>query len=88
MFAVRQIIEDPADVIAVPAEMRHRRTEVIFIAMDDAPPQPYPLTTGGGKWSGSEARDQNSEILKFWGAIPDFPDCDPQGECDVREDVA
>ncbi len=34
MFAIRQIIEDPQDVIAIPPELRHRRTEVIFIALD------------------------------------------------------
>ncbi len=35
MFAIRQIIDDPQDVIPIPPELRHRRTEVIFIAMDD-----------------------------------------------------
>lgn len=34
MFAIRQIIEDPQDVISIPPELRHRRTEVIFIALD------------------------------------------------------
>jgi len=34
MFAIRRIIEDPQDFIPVPLELRHRRTEVIFIAMD------------------------------------------------------
>ncbi|MFI3222797.1 MAG: hypothetical protein QX191_07145 [Methylococcaceae bacterium] len=34
MLAVRQIIEDPQDVIAVPPEFRHRRTEVIFIVLE------------------------------------------------------
>jgi len=37
MFAIRQIIEDPQDVIAIPPELRHRRTEVIFIAIDQEP---------------------------------------------------
>lgn len=31
---MRQIIEDPQDCIPVPAELRHRRIEVIFIALD------------------------------------------------------
>lgn len=35
MFAIRQIIDDPQDAIPIPPELRHRRTEVIFIAMDD-----------------------------------------------------
>lgn len=34
MFAIRQIIDDPQDVIAIPHEFRHRRTEVIFITLD------------------------------------------------------
>jgi hypothetical protein len=34
MLAVRQIIEDPQDVIAIPPEFRHRRTEVIFIVLE------------------------------------------------------
>ncbi len=40
MFAIRQIIEDPQDVIPIPPELRHRRTEVIFIAMDQEPEAP------------------------------------------------
>ena len=35
IFAIRQIIDDPQDVIPIPPELRHRRTEVIFIAMDE-----------------------------------------------------
>ena len=35
MFAVRQIINDPQDVIPIPPELRHRRIEVIFMAMDE-----------------------------------------------------
>jgi len=34
MYAIRQIIEDPQDVIPVPPEFRHRLTEVIFLALD------------------------------------------------------
>ena len=34
MFAIRQIIDDPQEMIPVPVELRHRRTEVIFIAME------------------------------------------------------
>ncbi|MBL6987633.1 MAG: hypothetical protein ISR72_11475 [Methylobacter sp.] len=31
MLAIRQIIEDPQDVIAIPPEFRHRRTEVDLV---------------------------------------------------------
>lgn len=41
MFAVRQIIENPQDMIAVPAEFRHRPIEIIFIALESE----KPLTT-------------------------------------------
>ena len=34
MLAVRRIIDDPQAVIPVPSAFRHRRTEVIFIALD------------------------------------------------------
>lgn len=34
MFAIRQIIENPQDTLPIPPELRHRRTEVIFIALD------------------------------------------------------
>jgi hypothetical protein len=34
MFALRQIIEDPQDVIAVPPEFRHRPIEIIFMALE------------------------------------------------------
>lgn len=37
MFALKQIHEDTPDVIPVPEPLRHRRTEVIFIALDDLP---------------------------------------------------
>lgn len=37
MLAIRQIIEDPQDVIAIPPEFRHRRTEVIFMALESEP---------------------------------------------------
>ena len=35
MYAFRQIIEDPQDMISVPPELCHRRTEVIFMAIDE-----------------------------------------------------
>jgi hypothetical protein len=57
MFAIRQIIEDPQDVIAIPPELRHRRTEVIFIAIDQepeshpSPPQKPTLASLAGCWT-------------------------------------
>lgn len=34
MFAIRQIIEDPQEVIPIPPEFRHKPTEVIFLLLD------------------------------------------------------
>lgn len=36
MIALRQIIEDPQDVIPIPPEFRHRRTEVIFMLLEES----------------------------------------------------
>jgi hypothetical protein len=41
MLAIRQIIEDPQEVIAIPPEFQHRRTEVIFMLLE---PEPQPIT--------------------------------------------
>ncbi len=59
MLAIRQIIEDPQDVIPIPPEFRHRRIEVIFMALDSTP-EPLPvdlpptdaITTFRGKGKG------------------------------------
>lgn len=45
MFVTRKIIEDPQDVIPISLEFRHRRTEVIFIALDSSPQTDKPSTT-------------------------------------------
>lgn len=57
MYAIRQIIDDPQDVIPVPPELRHRRTEVIFIAIEQEPEtvaaQPKPILASlAGCWEG------------------------------------
>jgi hypothetical protein len=44
MYAIRQVIDDPQDVIAVPPELRHRRTEVTFVALDQEPASPGDMT--------------------------------------------
>ena len=38
MVALRQIIEDPQDVIAVRVEFRHRPIEIIFMALESITP--------------------------------------------------
>ena len=77
MFAMRQIIDNPQDeiVLKVPPECRHRRIEVIFIAMDDAV-NPAPTRLAG--------LPKDRGIARFAGSIPDMPDREPQGEYEVR----
>lgn len=57
MYALKQIHEDLPDVIPVPEQLRHRRTEVIFIALDEVMP--------------AEAADSLGEhpLLAFAGAF-------------------
>ncbi len=45
MYAIRHIIDDPQEMTPVPAEFRHRRTEVIFIAMEQEASEPVPMTS-------------------------------------------
>ena len=58
MFAIRQIIEDLQDMIPMPTELRHRHTEMIFIALDSSPENEMPtakkhtLTSLAGCWEG------------------------------------
>ncbi|KOR28031.1 hypothetical protein TI05_17750, partial [Achromatium sp. WMS3] len=59
MFAIRQIIDNPKEVVSVPPEMRHRPTEVIFIAIESnqlaIDPDPISKFCGSGI-GGSTAR--------------------------------
>jgi len=70
VIAIRQIHEQLANVIEVPAELRNRRTEVIFLAIDtaDATRTDEPCRTA----------DQ------FYGLLPDFPERVAQAEFETR----
>lgn len=73
VIAIRQIHEQLANVIEVPAELRNRRTEVIFLTID-APEGP------------AAVRPEREEFSpdKFFGSLPDFPARAPQGEFETR----
>ena len=78
MIAIRQIHDNLADVIPVPPELRHRKTEVIFIAIDD--------TSADNSKSVSAqlvAEVNNASLTDLFGSIGDFPERDPQGEFDL-----
>ncbi|MCF7959130.1 MAG: hypothetical protein K9M08_00175 [Pirellula sp.] len=67
MIAIRQIHEHLADVIEVPPELRNRKTEVIFLAMDSVP-----LTSAPAE-SESPIDNNNRTAVEFFGSLPDFP---------------
>jgi hypothetical protein len=66
MFALRQIVDDPGDFIPVPPEVKHKRTEVIFLVADQATSQPAntekpSLASLAGSWEGTfERADQGA----------------------------
>jgi len=67
MNAIRQIHESLAEMIQVPEEFRHRKTEVIFIAIED-----------------SDSQADQTLLSRLYGAIPDFPNRDAQGDFESR----
>jgi hypothetical protein len=64
MFAIRQIIENPQEAIPVPPEMRHRPTEVIFIALD------APATVTPGNEPARSGQPADDPIGRFCGSGP------------------
>ena len=62
MYAIRQIIADPQDAIPVPPELRHRPTEVIFIALDVAE------TVGETVQTPRESTSADDPIARFCGS--------------------
>lgn len=79
MIAIRQIHDNLADVIPVPPELRHRKTEVIFIAIDENSADNLKSASGP-----LTAEDKMASLTALFGSIGDFPEREPQGECDSR----
>ena len=69
MFAIRQIIDDPQDVIAIPPELRHRRTEVIFIALDPSSDQPLGQDCLRGRRSIAAGGRERDDFLALAAAV-------------------
>jgi hypothetical protein len=70
MFALRQIIEDPQDVIAIPPEFRHRPIEVIFMSLEsnssDSPAQNLTPETSKklrAKWFEGYQAENDPDVL-------------------------
>jgi hypothetical protein len=80
MTYFRQVYEEIPATIPVPLALRHRRVEVIILPLDDP--------TVNGK---QEEVDANGWPIGFFeetfGSIPDFPEREPQGEYESREEL-
>ncbi|MCE7983041.1 MAG: hypothetical protein DYG89_17795 [Caldilinea sp. CFX5] len=84
MTYFRQIIDEVPETITVPIELRHRRVEIIILPLDEA------STNGTVHNEQTVAVDANGWPLGFFeetfGSIPDFPEREPQGNYEVREE--
>ena len=78
MEAIRQIYECSPELISLPLGLRNRRIEVIILPLDE---EPSPLANNG------EQQIADIEALEFAGCLPDFPEREPQGEYEIREEL-
>ena len=74
MIAIRQIHQQLADVIPVPAELRNRTTEVIFLSIDG----PSADATANDRGNIVHSVSNETPAL-FFGSLPDFPEREAQG---------
>jgi hypothetical protein len=80
MEAIRQIYEKMPASISIPQEMRDRKAEIIIFPLDLDNEPVIPINNG------EDSGLPDAEILKFAGCLPDFPEREPQGEYEVREE--
>jgi hypothetical protein len=76
--AFRQIYEKMPASISIPEDMRDRKAEIIIFPLDNEP-----VITISSK---VDTTLPDAEMLKFAGCLPDFPEREPQGEYEVREE--
>lgn len=67
MIALKQIIDDPGEFMPVPPEVRHRRTEVIFLVLDTPSDEAHAskheqLAALAGSWEGELIREPQGEF--------------------------
>ena len=79
MEAIRQIYESLPAIINVPQALRNRKAEIIIFPLDEE--QVIPVSNR------NDASLPDAEILKFAGCLPDFPEPEPQGEYEIREEL-
>ena len=85
MKTIRRIYERMPETISVPPELRSRRAEVIILPLDeiaDADESASKATNGQ-----SESEIADPIITQFFGCLPDFPEREPQGEYEIREEL-
>jgi len=81
MKTIRRIYERMPETISVPPELRSRRAEVIILPLDEIADVDEPES----KAVESEVADPL--ITQFFGSLPDFPEREPQGEYEIREEL-
>lgn len=74
MAALRKIFDDLPNSIEVPAELRHRRAEVIILPLEDEEPSIAAETLDANGWP--------IGYFDVFGSAPDFP---PRGEQDAPD---
>jgi hypothetical protein len=79
MEAVRQIYHRLPATIDVPPELRDRRVEVIIFTIDDNQTIDLEQNLASGVADPYGAQ--------FAGCLPDFPEREPQGEYEIREEL-
>jgi hypothetical protein len=85
MKTIRRIYERMPETISVPPELHSRRAEVIILPLDEAADTDESELKGVNGQSESETADPL--IGQFFGCLPDFPEREPQGEYEIREEL-
>ncbi len=76
----RQIIEALPETIVAPPALRHRRVEIIILPLDELVVNGKPTAVDANGWPLGFFEDT-------FGSIPDFPEREPQGEYEIREEL-
>ena len=81
MTYYRHVYHNAPAAVPLPPELHDRRVEVIVLTIDEA-------AAPNGKQTGLDAWGWPVGFFaETFGAVPDHPECAPQGEYDVREPI-
>ncbi len=80
MTYFRQIIDALPEIIIAPPALRHRRVEIIFLPLDEVVVNDKPTAVDANGWP-------VGFFEETFGSIPDFPEREPQGEYEIREEL-